>query len=532
MRRLCPFVLQTRAASVALLLSAISAPVPERWGGWAALAIGGFAAISVLRVPRLRLALEVAGLALALEALASVARSAPVLLEAGVMPPLLPLGLALLATTLRPESGTFALNGVDRYFIAQDYPGMRINSHHFVDVKDPLDRDALVRAVDTFQRTIPLARTFVRESWLGVERFVARRPWVAAEDLVVWLDEPLEAKDGRLDERFDLATRPPFRVLHAPREGGFRVCLTVHHSAADGTAGMLLLDRLIRFYDDHRARREPAPPPAYEPRTFRQLFRAKGRLWLWRQVRRHTRPMDKVGVRNASLLDDETPRRSTTRHRLATIAADAWERLKRSGLEKGVTRNDLLLASALRAADAWRRARNREDRSFRVLLPLDLRPILRLEPGYQNFAGVVRSDFSIEDVRSPQLPSLVSRRVRLGLALEEAIEAPVNLGTLSVVLPPWAFRLVLRSFDMDPRSFFFSFLFSNIRVPADLARPDGATTEGIWVSGSIPRQPGFGLVITDDGARVSVAFEYLSAYVSDESVADFERRFLEELSRA
>jgi NRPS condensation-like uncharacterized protein len=531
-RRLCPFVLETRAASVALLLSAITAPVPEPWGGWAALAIAGLAAISVLRVPRLRLALEVAGLALALEALASLARGAPVLLEAGLMPPVLPLGLALLATTLRPESGTLALNGLDRYFIAQDYPGVRANSHHFVDVKDPLDRDALVRAVETLQRTIPLARTFVRESWLGVERFVARRPWVAAEELVAWLDEPLEAKDGRLDERIDLATRPPFRVLHAPRAGGHRLCLTVHHSAADGTAGMLLLDRLIRFYDDHRARRAPAPPPPYEPRTFRDLFRAKGRLWLWRQVRRHARPMDKVGVRNASLLDDEKPRRSTSRHRLTAIGQPQWDRLKQASQARGLTRNDLLLAAALRAADSWRRDRKKEERSFRVLLPTDLRPTLGLEPGFQNFVGVVRSDFSLDEVRSPDLPAIVSKRVKLGRELEEAIETPVNLGTLSVLLPPWAFRLALRSFDDDARSFFFSFLFSNIRVPADLAKPDGTTTEAIWVRGSITRQPGFGLVITNDGERVNVAIEYLSAYVSDESVLDFERRFLGEIERA
>src|SRR5581483_95468 len=107
------------------------------------------------------------------------------------------------------------------------------------------------------------------------------------------------------------------------------------------------------------------------------------------------------------------------------------------------------------------------------LFPIDLRPLLGLEPCVQNFVGVVRADFSIEEVRSAELARRVQERVQEAKSLEEAIETPVNLGVLSALLPPWAFRIALRSFDDDARSFFFSLLWSNVRIPPELRLPPG-----------------------------------------------------------
>jgi len=244
-------------------------------------------------------------------------------------------------------------------------------------------------------------------------------------------------------------------------------------------------------------------------------------------VRRHVRPLDKLGVANASLLDDEKPQPATSRHQLLSVPWARFEKLKDEGQERGLTRNDLLLAAALRAADAWRRARGRPDRPFRVLFPLDLRPLLGLPPCVQNFVGVVRADFTIDEVRQEDLPRRVQERVKEAKTLEEAIETPVNLGVLALLLPPWAFRIALRSFDDDPRSFFFSLLWSNVRIPQDLLLPPG--TERVWIRGSLVRQPGFGVVVSADGRQLNVALEYLVPLASEEGVRDYGSRLLAEI---
>ncbi|GEM_PF-1069622 len=489
-----------------------------------------WAATALFRVPRRRLIAELAlGFGLGVGLLISLPMvrvgSDDLFLAVGVLALCIPVVLAPQGRSVLP------MNGLDRYFVCQDYEAMRVNSHHFVDVSEQPSREALHSAVEALLAEMPIARSFVHETVLGMERFVAGGAWVEAGELVQWLAKAIEADYEVLDAPIDLLRCPPWRVLVAPRrEGGWRIVLTIHHSAADGTGGMLWLSRLLQRYEEARTGREPAPLPADPPaRRFRELFRPQGSAWLLRMIRRHVRPMDKVGVRNASLLDDEAPRLSESAHALCDVPDAEWVRLKTRAEELGVSRNDLLVTASLRAADGWRRARQRPDQRFRILLPTDLRPTLGLSPSFQNFVGVVRSDFSVEAVRAEGLPRLVSGRVKLGRTLEEAIETPVNLGFLSAVLPPGLFRLLLRNFDNDPRSFFFSYLFSQVRIPPDLPRPPG--TERVWVRGSLPRQPGFGLVVCPDGERVTLAFEYLQAYVSDASVADYRDRFLAEIAK-
>jgi NRPS condensation-like uncharacterized protein len=493
------FALLTKLVTLALLALA-----------WPHVAFVVAFAIELFRVPRRRLLLELAALGGALA-----------LFEHSPGPGYAALG-ALFLVPFAPK--ILALNGLDRYFVAQDRPGTPMNSHHFVEVKEPLDRSTLARATASFQSDVAIARSFVHEAFLGVERFVAWHPLFGRP--LRFLDRPLEPQD--LDAHFDLAREPPFRVLHAPREGGFVLVLTVHHSAADGTGGFLLLERLLRRYEEARTRTpESRLPYEAKGRRFRELLASRGTGWLVSMVRRHVRPMDKLGVQNASLLDDEKPQPYSSRHQLVTLTWDRWESLKDKAQERGLSRNDLLLAAALRAADAWRRARGKPDRPFRVLFPVDLRPLLGLQPSVQNFVGVVRSDFTIEEVRSPDLPLRVKERVQESRTLEEAVETPVNLGFLSALLPPWAFRIALRSFDDDPRSFFFSLLWSNVRIPQDLPLPP--TTERAFIRGSLARQPGFGVVVSADGKQLNIALEYLVPLASDDGVRDYGDRLLTEI---
>jgi hypothetical protein len=491
-------------------------------GGWGLVGVV-VGAVDILRVPRRRLLLELAAAAAVLGA---------------VVPQGLPLWLcaaaALLALPLAPEGGPLPLNGLDRYFVAQDYPGTPMNSHHFVDTVAPLDRASLEAALAALMAEVPMARSFVREAPLGVERFAARRPFVRAADLIVVARSPLEAEDARLlDAHFDLARVPPVRVVLAPRPGGgFRTCLTLHHSAADGEGGLVLLDRLLRRYREHREGRTPQslPPLEATPR-FRTLLRRQGLRWLARAVRRHVHPFGKVGAQHAHLLDDVEPRPTCSRHVTARVAPELLARLRRVAETAGVSRHDLFVSAALRAADARCRARGRPDRPFRVLLPTNLRRDLGMAAGLGNYVGTIKVHVEAAEVRRAELPGRVATMIRAGRLLEEAVETPVNLGVVSAVLPPWLLRRALRRLDADSDSFFFSFLFSTMRPPPELTLPEAEGVERVLVRGSLSRRPGFGLALTRFRDELAVVVEYLSPIVTDETARTFAAGFVAELER-
>ncbi|WP_426747170.1 hypothetical protein VZQ01_06380 [Myxococcus faecalis] len=509
-----PFVVGTRAAG--LLLCGLSA-----WlGGWAWL---GFAvgALSLLRVPRRGLLVELA------------VASALLWLVMPAWPPLVAAALMLLVIPLAPESGALRLNGLDRYFYLQDGPGSRMNSHHFVDTATPLERESLERAVAAVLSELPLARSFVREATLGVARFVARRPWVEPSRLLCWSDAPVEAEDSRLlDAPMDLRRLPPWRVIHAPRpEGGYRLCLTVHHCAVDGEGGLLMLDLLVRRYNELRAGRPLSPRlPVHGGQRLRELLRPRGFAGMWRLVRRHFSMGDTDKGASAVLADDAAARPRHTRHHLLRIPADTWRRLKAVSTAEGVSRNDLLVGAVFRAASALRRERGQAELRFRTFVPTNLRSALGVPSGLGNYLGMLQVVASPEDLRSPALEKTLSESIRKLREPDEAVSFMVNMGLLTL-MPPGMFRAGLRSNDADPSAFNYSLLVSTIRQPEELALPEGVETERVLVRGSLTGRPCFGVVIIHSGGEVHGVLEYLSPTVRDETAREFAERWVAEVER-
>ena len=508
--------------TIALILGVGGVSLLSPW----ALIGATWAAISLLRVPRARQLLEfgVISLLVCLEFHQGAASAC--LLAWGLLVPLL--------SFLAPEKRVLKMNGMDRYMVCQDYPGVPANVHLFIDVKEPFDRGSVERALLFIFREVPLARTTIREAFLGMERFVAKAPESLPARVLTWLDEPIsDSGSEHLDRRFDLRREFPLRVTHAPRaEGGYRLILTVQHSIADGVGLVNLAQLTLLSYASYRNGSVPSQPRLDSAcHRYRELFRPRGLPWLVRMLKTHVRPMDKVGTRNASLLDDESPRPSPISQMFVQLEPDTDQKLIQATRESGFTRNDLLVTAIVRASDVFRSRRKRPNQLFRLLLPMNLRPILGLpENCLQNFVGVVRSEFTPEEARSPELALLVSKKVRLGKDYEEAIETPVNLGFLSWALPPPVFRYVLKKFDQDPKSFFFSLIFSHVRLPKDsFADPPGNVIENISIRIPLTRQPGVAIGAASSDRKVTFCFTYLSAMVSETSIAEFVELFKREL---
>jgi hypothetical protein len=445
-------------------------------------------------------------------------------------------------TPLRKRDGSatskgvdhFALNGIDRYFVAHNYPGLHFAIIYFLDIDAPLDAALLTQTVDSLIDEQPLLRSYVVERPWRAERRVAPRGRFSAADVLELRSVALAGdEEMRFVQRpIALGAAPPWRLAHYPHGDGFRLVLTVHHSMVDGGAGAALFNLIVSRYNERRAGRAPTSPPTPTlPYRFRALLGRRGWRWLGRMILRHGRPLEQMGVQNASLLDRESFMQGEIAIRVVHLGPSEWAALGRVAERSGCTRNDLLVTAALRSADHGRRAIGKPDRPLRVLLPTDLRPALGLGPSFQNCIGNVRAHFTPEEVRGPGLLERVSARIKLGRSLDEAVESPVNLALISNLLPPALFRWSLRRFDGDPRSHFFSFLFSNVRVPDGGVLPDGVTTRGYFMMTTVPRQPGFGYLVANRGDRVAVTLQYQKAALSEASAERYERVFLSELRR-
>jgi NRPS condensation-like uncharacterized protein len=520
-------LLQLLLSGGLLLAAGFAYPAVPGWVFGVAIAL---AVLGALRVPRRLRLVELAGAFLVLGAWG-----------AG-WPVAAPAALCLLACLAAPEAGLARLNGVDRFMLVQEYEGNPVNSHTVLDTDRPLDLPALEAAVDSLLREVPLLRSFVREGPLSAERFFTRRPYASARALIAWVDG--EADERRLlQEPFDLERQPPWRlrVYPNPEAPGWRTVITVHHSLCDGTGQVLLFDALMARYAAFLARCRPEPAPLllrHPLPRMRELVWPKGPGWIWRMIRRHVDPNAKIGVVNASVLDDEAAAAepNAVGHRSLTLERADLERVWTAAKAYRATPNHLYLAASLRAADAWRRARSKPDRDFLVLVPADLRPLFGLEPCLGNYSGVIDLVATPDQIRAPAggdggLLEVIRTSLKQVRDLDQAIAAPMNLGVSSLLLALPMFRKALRDFDTSTDSFYFSFGYTAVVLPPEVALPRDVDVTRLWMLGSPAAHPGLGLGPVRDRDRVHMVVGYRRPLLTDGGAEEFLTRFQEELER-
>ena len=126
---------------------------------------------------------------------------------------------------------------------------------------------------------------------------------------------------------------------------------------------------------------------------------------------------------------------------------------------------------------------------------------------------------------------LIKKQLKAGRELEEAIEAPTNLGVVSALLPIRAFRKALREFDADPNSFWFSFGLTAVNFPAQMHLPNDVDVQRVWMTAAVTGHPGFGLGPVRDRGKVYLLSAHRVPLLSVEGAKDYMQRFKEELER-
>ncbi|WP_433260468.1 amino acid adenylation domain-containing protein [Actinosynnema sp. CS-041913] len=234
------------------------------------IAIGGHSLLVIKLITRMRKAFGVTLPLPVVFAEPTVARLAAVVagkLRTGDLPPITP---------VPPGEVELASYGEQRlWFTDQLNPGATLHNVQYLRrLTGPLDRDVLERALRGIVRRHEVLRTRFVATPDGLTRVVDAEPGFPFELVDLSGLDPVEREDERralLDERgglpFDLATRPPLRVLLIRLASDeHQLLLTVHHAVFDGPSVEVLSAELAELYPalrDGRAARLPELPVRY-----------------------------------------------------------------------------------------------------------------------------------------------------------------------------------------------------------------------------------------------------------------------------
>jgi hypothetical protein len=416
------------------------------------------------------------------------------------------------------EPSRLATNWMDRALVAQTYPGRPMTTHHVLDTDRPFDPACLRAAVDALVRSAPPLRSRIVETPLGLHRVVERARWTPLDALVTSSDVPVQLDAGAwLRRDFALDREEPFGVLASPRPGGgHQLVFTLHHGVTDGVGALALFDALLAHYtmlagDGDRG---PEPIPASSARFRDLLARSGGGRFALSLALDNLRRAGRFTDRRASLLEREDARAESLRYAVLDVSPSRWEHLRERARQLDCTRNDLMLAAFLRAASAWRRARDLPDEDFRALVPVDLRGPLGIGPSLGNHFGVAEADFTSGEVGATGLAHVVRARLSAARAPDRVMATPMAIAALGG-LPPALRRSFFRWLDERAGSFMYSFLFSHIPVRAGLRVPASLGVRRMYCLSSLPRQPGVGLTITALPTAVTATLAYTPPRLSE-----------------
>ncbi len=397
----------------------------------------------------------------------------------------------------------FHLNALDRLFLAQEYPGVSLTGHVFIELERPLEKEALLQAIRDIGAARPELGCRIATGWFHPKR-VRVSGWPDAKTVLRWQAAIVDPVDPDLDRPFHLETEPGFRLTHGPCEnGGAVLVLSAHHALMDGVGQLTLLKQILSAYSA-RLMGTTYLPAAPEPVQLRKLFFKRfGFFGTIKRVLLGFSPIKPFREKNASLLETDFGGPSPIRSRLVTLTHEQEKRIKDNGRRWKITRHTVILTALLRACDRWQTANGREDRPYRVMHPVNVRPALGAHPEQlQNFVGSIESRFDPKEVRNEKFPEIIGRHMSLLKDQDRLFENIFHLAFLATLLPVRWLSRELRKFDLGSRNFYYSLLFTHVVSPEWPELPQNSV-RSFWGRGSLTRQPGIGVALaTGHGTRL------------------------------
>lgn len=316
--------------------------------------------------------------------------------------------------------------------------------------------------------------------------------WEPCDPDLEWHVRLLEPADGAAGLAVLAATlmttplpldRPLWEVLVVPGAGsvGPGIIVRVHHSVADGVAGVGLVEELFAGTRPSPAAVGQPAPPATRPARRRPRVRAllTGLTRVSAVLRATVPPTVLLGpigsAREVAFCDVELPP------------------LARAAKAAGATVNDALLAAVTVAAEA---ALDAAGEPVPPVLPTSVPVALPGRGTSGNAVGVM-----LVPLRTRE-PDTTTRLRRIAAATRSAKDEARAQGTFELTRTRWGSRLFAR---MARRQRFVALFVTNVRGPEQPLRVAGAPLERAWPVAPIQGNVRFGVAAMSYAGRLGVA---------------------------
>lgn len=518
--RLRGFPVAVRLTALYTAATGAAAVVGEtRWG----ILIALIGAVALVRLPRRTRLVECAF------ALALLPAVAPDLLWVCIAGAVACVGLVFIA----PEDRRQPLNGLDRLFISTDYAGL-MDYHLWFDTAEPVDELALRSAARDLLGEVPLARSFVRSSPLGSERFSAPLGTFDDRDVVRMHDADMDqAAGGIFNSTMPIDCRPPWTIDVFRSGATNRLMFSFHHSFVDGTGAMYMMDLFAERYDLAQGlpptSRLPLPPP---PERVRDRFADKSLRWKLALVRNTLGKRMQTGTRYASVHDRTGD--GMGRAQRVELHADetSYARYRRRARELGCSTNTLIVACALAAAMRWRTEHDLAAEPARILVATDIRDQLGLPRCLQNWVSQIAVVVPATTTDVAELVRALDEgveRAKSGEALDQTLRLAVN----AAVYPTSVGRAMFAKREADAATHTLTLGATTLRWnPAGPLATSSLGVAHLDLLGPVSRVPGLTLFAAGTRTDLRINLGYRDGVLSDDGAHRFAELVRAELERA
>jgi hypothetical protein len=419
----------------------------------------------------------------------------------------------------------YPLNSIEKNMLAWDREGLAFNSHLVADFSYALDEELLKNAAIRIFKEIPLLRTIIQNN----KRFV-KDNFTIPENFLSFVPISEKVEKEFLCRPFKLDIDSPLRIIYgalSKEKNTWRLIMTVHHSSFDGVAQSYLFRELFLAY-------QGLPLTAWTTKIFpfryRDLFFKKYGITKSSIIFFYfLKDMFTQKTKAATLMTHPENLSRKVNHEIIelgnnTVAINA--RAKKNHL----TFYETIFFHLLRALD---QSIPIEDKKPIILaIPMNYRTILRVDHFFQNVVGLIKINFTREEVKHDNLAALLKKRLKEGSLPQLTLKTVFLAALTTKLIGITGLRKKMYENDINPDAIYATALVSALRTsPSIMGGIKGSLIpRRIYGHVSLFKSPGLGIIISGTRENQILVIEYLEDLFTASDILRFREALVTELA--
>lgn len=392
----------------------------------------------------------------------------------------------------------YALNGIERFMLYNVSDKVPYNSQFVFDFTGNLNRQKILEVTQTWLEETPALRSVIEESYYRPQRYIYKKTWFNADEIVVFSDSLDESqRDDFCHRPFHLAFDPAVRFLVQSNGTQHRLIFSCHHSLMDGAGQAFAFEIWAKIY---RGLEYPQAFKKVQSFHYRSLYKTMGLkkfcLLLFKNLRPSPRRSVK-GVASLNTLPDQQDRRvsSVTSY----LNAKNSRRIDYTG-------------AVIEAYDETLKSIGDSEKPLFIILPIGLRWTLRVRDSLQNILVSSVLFLKRDKLKDPAWLTGVNSKMA-----HDPIE--MNQKFIFGVLPLCSFSPAQRlrerfaHFDTIESAQSSSLLFVQAPIPQSYSLPQDWENVYISARGTLLKSPGVGVIVTGKRSHQTITVEYIPSLV-------------------